>query len=68
VAADAADFLRKTSGLFRDSPDDSRPAWVLCDDNYISARWAGDAYTFARIFAERLQDVSGKAQDLRRTA
>jgi putative intracellular protease/amidase len=55
VAPDASDFLRKTSGLFRDSPDDSRPAWVLCDDNYISARWAGDAYTFARIFAERLQ-------------
>ncbi len=54
VPADAPDHLRKTSGLHRDSRDDSRPAWVVCDGNYISARWPGDVHSFARQFVERL--------------
>ncbi len=55
VDHDAPDFLRKTSGLYRDSLTDSRPAWVVCDGHYISARWPGDAHTLARLFVERLQ-------------
>ncbi len=55
VTADVPDYFRKAIGLYRDSPDDARPAWVVCDGNYISARWAGDAHTFAKMFAERLQ-------------
>lgn len=48
------DSFRKTSGLFRDTPGDARPAFVVCDRNYVSARWPGDAHTFARTFATLL--------------
>jgi len=54
VPRDAPDFRRKTSGLARDSIDDARPAWVVQDGNYVSARWPGDAHTFAARFAELL--------------
>lgn len=54
VAKDAPDHLRKTSGLHRDSPSDSRPAWVVRDGNYISARWPGDVHSFAQSFIELL--------------
>jgi putative intracellular protease/amidase len=50
----APDHLRKTSGLHRDSPSDSRPAWVVRDGNYISARWPGDVHAFAQRFVELL--------------
>jgi putative intracellular protease/amidase len=63
--ADPADFLdvpksdpeyrRKTSGLQRDSMDDPRPAFVVQDRNYISARWPGDVHTFAKAFAGLLK-------------
>jgi putative intracellular protease/amidase len=54
VPRGAPDFRRKTSGLARDSMDDARPAWVVRDGNYVSARWPGDAHTFAACFAELL--------------
>ncbi|WP_294040828.1 type 1 glutamine amidotransferase domain-containing protein [Sphingomonas sp.] len=54
VPVDAPDRSRKTSGLYRDSLRDERPAWVVRDGNYLSARWPGDAHTFARLFAEML--------------
>ena len=38
----------------RDTESDDRPAFVVCDRNYVSARWPGDAYTFARAFARLL--------------
>ncbi len=50
------DYRRKTSGLQRDSIDDARPAFVVRDHNYVSARWPGDAYTFARTFAGMLSE------------
>jgi len=56
VAADAADHFRKTSGLLRDTPDDERPAWVVRDGRYLSARWPGDVHTFARRFAAMLAE------------
>ena len=46
----APDRFRKASGLFRDSPDDARPAFAVRDGNYVSARWPGDVHTFARTF------------------
>lgn len=55
VPADAPDRFRKTSGMSRDRPDDERPAFVVRDGRYVSARWPGDAHTFARRFAEVLQ-------------
>ena len=47
-------YRHKTSGLARDSIDDETPAFVVRDRNYISARWPGDAHTFARTFARML--------------
>lgn len=53
-----ADFLDapggdklKTSGRSRDTLDDERPAFVVEDGRYLSARWPGDAHTFAKRFA-----------------
>jgi putative intracellular protease/amidase len=56
VAADAPDHFRKSSGLFRDTLADSRPAWVVRDGNYVSARWPGDVHLFARTFAAMLAE------------
>ena len=55
VPADAPDRFRKTGGLSRDRADDERPAFVVRDGRYVSARWPGDAFTFARRFAEVLE-------------
>jgi putative intracellular protease/amidase len=54
------DYRRKTSGRARDTPSDSRPAWVVRDGSYVSARWPGDVHTFARTFAE----VLGERRDV----
>ena len=45
------DYRRKTSGLQRDTLEDARPAFVVADRNYVSARWPGDVHTFAKTFA-----------------
>jgi putative intracellular protease/amidase len=54
VPADAPDRKRKVDGLHRDTVDDERPAFVVSDGNYVSARWPGDVHTFARTFARLL--------------
>jgi putative intracellular protease/amidase len=48
-------YRRKTSGLARDSRADETPAFVIRDRNYVSARWPGDAHTFAKTFAGMLK-------------
>ncbi len=58
VPDNAPQVLRKTLGLHRDTATDSRPAWVVRDGNYVSARWPGDAYTFAETFAQVLESQS----------
>jgi putative intracellular protease/amidase len=55
VPAADPEYRRKTSGLQRDTMDDARPAFVVRDRNYISARWPGDAHTFAKAFAGSLK-------------
>ncbi len=52
AAAVDRDYRLKISGRTRDRVDDARPAFVVVDRNYVSARWPGDAHTFARAFAE----------------
>ena len=47
-------YRRKTSGLVRDTMDDEKPAFVVRDRNYVSARWPGDVHTFAKTFAGML--------------
>jgi putative intracellular protease/amidase len=49
------EYRRKASGLQRDSMDDARPAFVVQDRNYISARWPGDVHTFAKALAGLLK-------------
>jgi putative intracellular protease/amidase len=55
VPKDHPQFGKKTSGLARDTATDPSPAFVVRDGNYVSARWPGDAHTFARTFAEVLE-------------
>jgi putative intracellular protease/amidase len=54
VPRDDPDYRRKTSGLVRDTMDDATAAFVVRDRNYVSARWPGDAHTFAKTFAGML--------------
>ena len=54
VPAGAPDFRMKVSGIRRDTATDERPAFVVDDRNYLSARWPGDTHTFARAFARKL--------------
>jgi putative intracellular protease/amidase len=56
VARNAPNYGRKTSGRARDSLTDARPAWVVRDGSYVSARWPGDAHTFARTLCEVLEE------------
>ena len=52
------DARLKSSGRARDSLLDDRPAFVVRDGSYISARWPGDVHTFAKRFAEMLHSAS----------
>ena len=36
------------------SPDDEAVLFTVTDGNYVSARWPGDAYLFARRFSALL--------------
>lgn len=56
VPPDAPDYRRKTGGMVRDTADDDSPAFVVRDGNYVSARWPGDAHTFAKTFAAMLSE------------
>jgi putative intracellular protease/amidase len=48
--------LRKR-GLVRDTFENERPAWVVRDGTYVSARWPGDVHTFAKTFSQVLNDA-----------
>jgi putative intracellular protease/amidase len=52
VSPSDPDAARKTSGRHRDSPGDARPAFVVQDGAYVSARWPGDANAFAQTLAQ----------------
>ena len=44
------------AGLKRDTAEDASAAFVVIDGRYVSARWPGDAHTFARAFSRILQE------------
>jgi putative intracellular protease/amidase len=48
----------KMSGRARDTFEDERPAFVVQDGAYVSARWPGDVHTFARRLAAILDGVN----------
>lgn len=47
-------FERGPIGAKRGTADDDGPAFVVEDGTYVSARWPGDAFLFARRFLDRL--------------
>ncbi len=47
----------KRGGLARDRFDDDRPAFIVQDGQYLSARWPGDVHTFAARFAALLDEA-----------
>jgi putative intracellular protease/amidase len=52
---DPVDFVRGPRVLSKRGTDgDDGPAFCVEDGNYVSARWPGDAYLFAKRFAARL--------------
>jgi putative intracellular protease/amidase len=60
--ADFCDVVRgsphwwlKSSGMVRDTATDSRPAFVVDDGSYVSARWPGDTHTFATVVSRKLK-------------
>jgi putative intracellular protease/amidase len=53
---DPTDFVRGPRVLSKRGTDtDDGPAFFVEDGNYVSARWPGDAYLFAKRFAARLE-------------
>ncbi|MCA9573012.1 MAG: thiamine biosynthesis protein ThiJ, partial [Myxococcales bacterium] len=57
------DFARGPLTLgARGTERDDGPAFVVEDGNYVSARWPGDAYAFARRFAARLDPARASVQ------
>lgn len=54
VARGSPHWRLKTSGMARDTPTDSRPAFVVDDGDYVSARWPGDTHTFATVLSQKL--------------
>jgi putative intracellular protease/amidase len=55
VARGTPHWRIKSSGMARDTATDSRPAFVVDDGNYISARWPGDTHTFAGAVSDKLR-------------
>ena len=55
ILRDPADFVRGPRVLSkRGTETDDGPAFCVEDGNYVSARWPGDAYLFAKRFAALL--------------
>jgi hypothetical protein len=52
------DYHCKISGTTRDSAINERPAFVVRDGTYVSARWPGDAHAFAKTFATVLSEAA----------
>ncbi|WP_428339480.1 type 1 glutamine amidotransferase domain-containing protein [Mycobacterium sp.] len=54
VEKGASHYRAKTSGMARDTATDARPAFVVDDGDYVSARWPGDTHTFANVLSDKL--------------
>ena len=56
----------KSSGRARDTMSDERPAFVVEDGTYISARWPGDVHPFAKRFSTVLHSSHSEVGPPRR--
>ena len=54
----------KTSGMARDTANESRPAFVVDDGAYVSARWPGDTHTFANVLSQKLRGPRARTVEL----
>jgi putative intracellular protease/amidase len=54
VEKGSPNWRAKTSGMSRDTATDSKPAFVVDDGDYVSARWPGDTHTFAHTLSQKL--------------
>jgi putative intracellular protease/amidase len=54
VQRGSVDWRARSSGMTRDSATNPRPAFVVDDGAYVSARWPGDTHTFAATVSARL--------------
>jgi putative intracellular protease/amidase len=57
VLNDASQFARGPRSQRRGTGTDDSPAFVVQDGNYLSARWPGDAYLFAKRFRRLLEEA-----------
>ena len=57
VARGSPHWWLKSSGMVRDTATDSRPAFVVEDGSYVSARWPGDTHTFASVLSQQLKSA-----------
>jgi putative intracellular protease/amidase len=53
------------AGSGRGTDTDDEQAFVVEDGNYISARWPGDAYLFAKRFAAQLPSLPSAGRDIK---
>ncbi|MGH3971075.1 MAG: type 1 glutamine amidotransferase domain-containing protein [Mycobacterium sp.] len=58
VVRGSSHWRLKTSGLARDTATDSRPAFVVDDGAYLTARWPGDTHTFAMVLSDKLNPTT----------
>jgi putative intracellular protease/amidase len=63
VEGSLMDRVRKSSGLFRDSGGNEMAAHVVVDGHYVSARWPGDAFTFAAKFGDLVMASQDRAPE-----
>ncbi len=59
--ADPTAFQRGPRTTKRGTASDDSPAFVVEDGNYLSARWPGDAYLFAKRFDQLLETRAAAA-------
>jgi protease I len=57
VLAEDDNFIEGPPSVLRDSPDNPGRGFVVRDRNYVSARWYGDAYSFAFEFIKVMQEL-----------
>lgn len=61
VRASGAEFVRGPTHLMaRGTDSNDGPAFVVEDGNYVSARWPGDAYRFAKVMLAKLDATAAR--------
>ena len=68
VPSNAEHHALKTGGMARDTIGDARPAWVVRDGNYLSARWPGDVHTLSKQFVAIVNEQASANSALQRSA